>query len=191
MSEQVVNFVDVTIRHRKYLLFLVNWSDFQNDLQQQLDRHSEDFGRALGRQAAWVRPYDHKVANAQVLAKPWPAELKKRMENEQYPFLLVIGRDFDSFDPVRDRSAIVWFSKYEENPADVWKPLDAIVRKINADDDLFVYFETLRDRARRSKWIKGFQDVLGYLDLKFPLLPGFVSIHVGAILKDAAGKLDG
>jgi hypothetical protein len=191
MSEKVVSFQDVEIRGaRKYLLLLVAWNDFQSGLRESLKKHSEVLGEAVGRYAAWVESYEGWKAYEEVFEKAWPEEIKVRMSNEQDPFLLIIDTSFAQFDPTTNRSAIVWFSDWGDRPSEVWKPLAALQRRILREDDLFVYFENLRIRALRSKWIGRFSKLAQYFELSLPIVPGFVSVHIDAILADSLGQLE-
>jgi hypothetical protein len=155
MSEKVVSFQDVEIRGaREYLLLLVAWNDFQSGLRESLGKHSDVLAKAVGRAAAWVEAYEGWQAYQEVVEKSWPEEIKARMNNEQDPFLLIIDTGFARFDPLTNRSAIVWFSDWGDRPSEVWKPLAALQKRILQEEDLFSYFENLRTRALRSKWIK-------------------------------------
>lgn len=191
MSEKVVSFQDVEIRgSREYLLLLVAWNDFQSELRESLGKHSEVLAKAVGRAAAWVEAYEGWRAYEEVVEKSWPEEIKVRMNNEQDPFLLIIDTSFARFDPLTNRSAIVWFSDWGDHPSEVWKPLAALQKRILQEDDLFAYFENLRIRALRSKWIRRFKKLTQYFELSLPIVPGFVSIHIDAILADSLGQLE-
>jgi hypothetical protein len=190
MSEKVVSFQDVEIRGaREYLLLLVAWNDFQSELRTSLEKHSEVLARGVGRAAAWVEAYEGWKTYEEVVGKAWPEQIKVRMSNEQDPFLLIIDTSFARFDPTANRSAIVWFSDWGDRPAEVWKPLAALQRQILREEDLFAYFEGLRTRALRSKWMRRFTKLTQYFELSFPIVPGFVSVHIDAILADSLGQL--
>lgn len=189
MTDKVCAFENATLRYRDYLFFLVVWSDFNNRVTKALKEHIEQFGKELREKGAVILPSgdDTRATFIEIFQKPWPAELKERMQNDDYPFLLVIEQDFAAFDPEKHRSAIVWFSDYSEDPGDIWKIMARIARKVDAGADLFDYFEEVRERARR----KGILAKVGrYLDLKLPVIPGFVSVNANAIWADATGALD-
>ena len=112
------------------------------------------------------------------------------MNNEQDPFLLIIDTSFARFEPMTSRSAIVWFSDWGNRPSEVWKPLAALQKRILLENDLFAYFENLRIRALRSKWIRGFKKLTQYFELSLPIIPGFVSVHIDAVLADTLGQLE-
>ena len=191
MSEKVVSFQDVEIRGaREYLLLLVAWNDFHSELRASLKKHSEVLAKAVGRKAAWVEAYEAQQAHEEVIEKAWPEEIKVRMINEQDPFLLIIDTSFARFDPTTNRSAVVWFSDWGDRPSEVWKPLADLQRRILREDDLFAYFENLRIRALRSNWIKRFSKLAQYFELSLPIVPGFVSVHIDAILADSLGQLE-
>ena len=191
MSEKVVSFQDVEIRGaREYLLLLVAWNDFQSELRESLAKHSEVLAKAVGRAAAWVEAYEGWQAYEEVTKKSWPEQVKVRMDNEQDPFLLIIDTSFARFDPLANRSAIVWFSDWGDHASEVWKPLAALQKRILQEDDLFAYFENLRIRALRSKWIGRFKKLTQYFELSLPIVPGFVSVHIDAILADGLGQLE-
>jgi hypothetical protein len=191
MSEKVVSFQDVETRGaREYLLLLVAWNDFQSQLRESLGRHSEVLAEAVGRKAAWIEAYKGWQAYEEVLEKSWPEEIKVRMNIEQDPFLLIIDTSFARFDPLTNRSAIVWFSDWGDRPSEVWRPLASPQRRILQENDLFTYFENLRIRALRSKWITRFKRLTQYFELSLPIVPGFVSVHIDPILADSLGQLE-
>jgi len=191
MTEKVVSFQDVEIRGaRKYLLLLVAWNEFQSELRESLGKHSEVLGRAVGRSAAWVEAYDNWQAYQEIIEKTWPEKIKERMNNEQDPFLLIIDTSFARFDPMTNRSAVVWFSDWGNRPSEVWKPLAALQKRILLENDLFAYFENLRIRALRSKWIRRFNKLTQYFELSLPIIPGFVSVHIDAVIADTLGQLE-
>jgi len=59
-----------------------------------------------------------------------------------------------------------------------------------ARPDLFAYFENLRIRALRSKWIRRFSKLTQYFELSLPIIPGFVSVHIDAVIADTLGQLE-
>jgi hypothetical protein len=180
MSALVSSFVPVEVGKRKVLFFFVCWIDFVNDIAAELEKHREAFGQALGLHATVLQAY--KGANMdvakEVMAKAWPPDIGRRIEGEQYPFMLAIENNFSDFEPGIHRWAIVWFSEMADNPSVLWKIFASIARKVQQGEDIFEYLERL---SRSGKY----DAIAKHIEIK----PGThgVSIDIKAIFEDLLG----
>jgi hypothetical protein len=142
-------------------------------------------------QGALVLPYRQKILEAfgEVLAKDWPEPVRARKEATAFPFLVIIAKHFEPFDPGDDPSAIVWFEDLEDRSDGVWKVLDAIARRVQRGDDLFACLRGVEAKAARAAKADQAAGLGRYVDVAIPVIPGFVSIRAGAILADALRRL--
>jgi hypothetical protein len=187
MEESVWSFKHVTLRHRHYLLLLVRWNDFEEPVSVELERNAKKFGEFMEGNGALIMPYREKLQQAftEIMDKHWPDEVHQRMDSTQFPFLVVINKDFESFDPGRDPSAIIWFEDFEEKPAEVWKVLATVAKRIQKGNDVFAYLGDVQRRAQRSQLGKRAENAAKYVDINIPIIPGFVSVKAAAIWADA------
>ncbi|MDE2662333.1 MAG: hypothetical protein OXI39_04945 [Gemmatimonadota bacterium] len=85
----------------RYLFFLLveDYVQEQQEFSKALHASLERFGRDLQDEAALVRPFagDIEATRRQVLNKRWPARARRRIQTT--PSLLMIDRDFDTFNP--------------------------------------------------------------------------------------------
>lgn len=82
-----------------FFLLLEDYIEAQSQLLRQLNPHLERFARRLGDAGALVRPFEGDIEHTRqnVLDKRWPEQ--ELREIRKTPGLLMINRDFDSFDP--------------------------------------------------------------------------------------------
>ena len=98
------SFIGAYIGENRCLLFLL-YKDYiqeQNNFVRELNPYLERFARKLGYSAALVRPFsgDIESTRAQVLDKNWSeSELNEILKT---PGLLLINKDFESFNPQSD-----------------------------------------------------------------------------------------
>ncbi|MBK6950309.1 MAG: hypothetical protein IPH16_21505 [Haliscomenobacter sp.] len=121
-----------------------------------MNPHLEKFGERIGEQALVVQAYfkDTYETAEQILSLPWLPDLRSRMEQEQEPFLLVIREDFRAFDPSVHPWGILWFGDYWDDPDAIWRVLDTLTRKLRSGEDLFAYFQHLREAPDTKALIK-------------------------------------
>jgi len=113
------------------------------------------------------------------MEKNWPDEIRERFNSEQEPFMLVIEKSFNEFNPESDRWGIVWFSNFYDNPESVYRLFSALARKVRQNEDVFVFLSAITRKDKYKKFGK-------YFDLKKPEVFG-VSIDVQAIIEDVLG----
>jgi hypothetical protein len=88
-----------------FFLLLEDYIEAQTQFVQELELYLERFARQLGDAGVVVRPFTSDIAETRrhVLDKSW--EEREIEEIRKTPSLLMIGEDFDAFDP-RDHSWI-------------------------------------------------------------------------------------
>ena len=186
MSEKVSSFVPIEIGDFRYLYLLVAWNDFITPIREELAKQVEPFGEALGLKGKIVQAFrsmSYKVFE-EVSSKPWDPEIRRRMEIDQDPFLLIIDSDFYTFDPTQQPWAIIWFSEYFKRTDSIYKLFAALVRTTRAGEDVFEYLRSVAHKQAAGKWAK----LAKYVEFK-PKIFG-ISIDVGAILEDLGGKAE-
>jgi hypothetical protein len=180
MSEQVSSFIPVVAGKQEYLFFLVTWNDFVTRITEELGKHREAFGEALGLQGSVVQSFRSATGKTfqEVLLKPWPPKIVERMKSEQDPFMLIIGEDFEKFDPKVHRWSLVWFSDFWKKPDSIWRVFAVIAQKVQRGDSIFDYFYDVSRKEKYASFSKHFE-----------IKPGVfgTSIDVKAILHDLFG----
>lgn len=180
MSEQVSSFIPVVAGKQKCLFFLVTWSDFVTPITEELGKHREAFGEALGLQGTVVQSFRSATNKTfqEVLRKPWPPKIVERMNSEVDPFMLIIGEDFERFQPKVDRWSLVWFSDFRKNKDSIWRVFAVIAQKIQKGVNIFDYFYGISRKEKYASFSKYFE-----------IEPGIfgTSIDVKAILSDLLG----
>lgn len=121
------------------------------------------FARRLGRHGAVVSSFTEDIENnyQRVLAKEWPPEVREVLENPRDPKLLVIATNFEMFNPLEYRYALVDFCEYRGDTdafLDVLRQIEEVVKR---GEDLFDWWEdrasekgSLVHRAREATELK-------------------------------------
>jgi len=197
MSFKVSTFLNVGGGTYKFTFLLVLWNDYKDSVRDEMNRQAEAFGEDLGLEGALVQPYPQRMHDTaqEVLNKKWPPKIGTRMSDDADPLLLIVNRDFASFDPRQDPYAIIWLSDYHSKPESIRPMLQQLARRTRRGDDVIVY---LRDIAERASEAEHRQKAAGvarraarlasYIEIK-PNIFG-VSVDVSAILKDIASQRD-
>ena len=135
----------------RYLFFLLvqDYVEEQQEFSRELQASLERFARDLDDEAALVRPFpgDIGATRRQVLDKRWPARAKRRIQIT--PNLLMIDRDFDTFDPKQH----LWLQitiPLHGREAETGRVLQRLARLITSEPDEDV-FRRARSIARRSR----------------------------------------
>ena len=183
MEMSVWSLNHVELRHRDVIVILLSWNQFSNRVSDEIKKHTKELGHIMEYKGVLVMPYDDKMKDAleEVLSKNWTEEVKTRLGNEQYPFLLILNRDFRDFNPEKDRFAFVWFSDLKGNEENIWEVLDAIAQKVGRREDIFGYLATVSNEARQGKFRDRLAGLSKYVDVKIPIIPGVISLNAGAI----------
>jgi hypothetical protein len=180
MSELVTSFVTVKAGDQRFLFFFVTWNDFVTPISDELRKHREAFGEALGPQGSVVQAFRSATGETfqEVVRKDWPAKVIERMDSEQDPFMLVIGEDFKSFDPKIHRWTLVWFSDFWKKTDSIWRVFAALAQKVRKGENIFDYLEGVSR-------IQKYASISKYIEIKTGLFG--TSIDVKAIIEDLLG----
>jgi hypothetical protein len=180
MTKLVTSFIPIEAGEQRHLFFFVTWNDFVTPITEELQRHREVFGEALGLQGSVIQAYRSATEGTfkEVVGKDWPPRVSERMNSEQDPFMLVIGEDFKRFDPNIHRWSLIWFSDFWEKTDSIWRVFAALAQKVQRGENIFDYLEGV---SRKQKYAT----ISKYIEIK-PGLFG-TSIDVKAILGDLFG----
>jgi len=182
MSEQVSTFIPVDIGQKKYLFFVVSKNDYSTKIKDELEKQFNAFGEDLGPDAKVVKSYKGSVRSSyeEIRQKSWTEEIRKRIDAEIDPFMLIVNKNFNEFDPEQDSWSVIWFSNFYEKPDSMYKLFGVLANKLRNREDIFEYMESL---TRNEKF-----EMLGkYIKIK-PTIYG-ISIDVNAILSDIAESI--
>lgn len=180
MSAQVSAFEQVTIGEFNYLFFVVTWNDYVTVITEEIEKQFEPFGADLGAKGLVVRAFKNASTSTfdEIRVKPWPEDIQDRFDNEQDPFMLIINKDFQTFNPRHDRWSVLWFSDYTEKPERIYKVFGKIANKIRKGENVFDFLRTATNKSRLQKWVQFFSfspEIFG------------ISIDVKAIFEEAFG----
>ena len=114
MSAIVSTFLDTQLGKGKYLFFLIMWSDFESAITKALDDNWKKFGEAIGTDGLAIRSFSKSNDKTydEVQKKEWLAEIAARMSKELDPYMLIINKAFEEFDPKEHVWSIVWFFRF-------------------------------------------------------------------------------
>lgn len=176
----MASFERVIIQNYEYLIFVVFWNELETPLTRQLRDQAISLGAAIEERGYVVQAFEKATYQTadQVLSKNWPVGLKKDLEKEQDPFMLIINRSFKDFNPKEHPWAIIKISEHRANPDQVYKIFSRIIRIIRTEGNLFDRFRDNKKKAWYQKWAK-------FIEIK-PKIFG-VSIDAKGIIDEAMG----
>lgn len=101
MSAKVSTLLNVDPGGGRYVFLLIGWNDYADPVRDELNRQADAFGMDLGPSGVLVQAYPQRMYEIakEVLAKPWPPEIAERLQSDQDPIILILDRDWQSFDP--------------------------------------------------------------------------------------------
>jgi hypothetical protein len=195
VSAKVSTLLNVGPAGSRYVFLLIVWNDFVDQVRDELTRQKEAFGLDLGEAGVFVEGYQQRMYDIadEVLAKPWPPEIRVRMENDQEPILLVFEQDWRIFDPTEHQYGIIWMSDFMQDSAGVRTLFQQLSRRSRQGEDVIGY---LRGVAAVQGTLVSVEDVkrgigfaarlASYFEIK-PRIFG-VSLDLKAILRDIAER---
>lgn len=190
--------MNVDLRGGRYIFMLIAWNDYYNAVRDELQRQAEAFGLDLGPSGTFIQPFDKAMFTVaeQVLEKPWPEEVSRRLEDDPEPIILVLDRSWSGFDPTEHPYAIIWLSDYSDDTAGVLPLLQELAKRTKRGEDLMSYLRDAADRQRRQELVEradatagSIARVASYVEVK-PSIFG-VAIDLKAILRDIADRRTG
>lgn len=180
MSEQVSTLLNVNIGEMKYLFFVVSRNDYSSKIKDELEKQFNAFGEDLGPDAKVIKPYNSAIRRSfeEIQGKPWTKEIRERIDAELDPFMLIVNKSFNEFDPNQDPWSVVWLSNFYENPDLLYRLLGALSLKMHKGEDIFQYMKSVTKKEKLKKYTN-------YFDLK----PGIygISIDIKALVLDLFG----
>jgi len=190
MSAKVSMFAPVKLGNFKYLFLIVGWNDYGTQLKEEMAKQLDAFGADLSTSALVLQAYKASEYQTfeEVAKKEWPADFGKRLAEEVDPCMLVIDRDFEAFDPAKDRWAVIWFSDLSIYARDLPRLFHKLAQLSRGGENVFEYLKRLALKAQAKKAAK-----LGRIAKYFEVKPNVfgISIDVGKILEDVSDALAG
>ena len=128
---------------------LIGWNDYANPVRDELIAKQTPFGMDLGPSGVLVQAYPQRMYEIarEVMGKPWPPEIAERFNRIQDPIILILDRDWQSFDPREHPFGIIWVSRFSNDPGAV-RPFLRQLALLSRQGDVITY---LRDVAARER----------------------------------------
>jgi hypothetical protein len=146
------NFADVELGRRRYNFLVTEWrlTAYRDDLRGELG----SFGHALEDAGSVVHAYPERrnQARRQVVDLAWSSvdgHLADCVNTELAPFVLIVGRDFDGFDPGSHGWAIVWLPA-QPDMTQVRQGFARLARDTLSSVDLFEGLRAIAERRRET-----------------------------------------
>ena len=180
MTALMSTFESVRIQDYQYLIFFVFWSDLESEFTRRLREQGISFGAEIEEKGFVVLSHGKTSFETaeQVRLKKWPEEVRKRLQADMQPFILIIDEDFKDFEPKEHHWVIIWLSDYIGDPDQVHSVLQRLLRKIKTGSNLFKELQENRGKKWYQKWAK-------YVEVK-PKVFG-VTVNAKGILEEALG----
>jgi hypothetical protein len=144
MSEQLATFFNAKIGASNYLVLITNNSAFDIEIRKALLRHVPKFGATVAEKARISTIHDgsERRAYGELLQKHWPKKVHDSLTVQNSPFLVLINKDFSSFDPQHDDWFIIWLIGLGRPKHAIPMLFDKLTRVIVADGDLFEFLQS-------------------------------------------------
>ena len=194
--QTVASFATVGGPPYRYTFLLVVCNTYLGSVRDELNRQAEAFAGDLHGQALLAQSFRERIHDTarEVVAKPWPADLRERMEDESDPFIVVIDQAFRDFDPREHPYVVIWLSGFGNDPDSVRPLLQTLARKTKKSEDVIDYLRGVAEQAQQdahrdqaASAMSSAARVAGYVQIK-PSVFG-VSVDLKAVLADIAGRL--
>jgi len=196
MGARVSTLLNVGPQGGRYVFLLIEWNDYAYPVRDELNRQAEAFGMDLGPSGGvLVQAYPQRMYEIarEVVGKPWPSEINERFRSDQDPIILILDRDWNSFDPREHPYGIIWVSRFSENPEAVRPFLQQLALRSRRGDDLIAYLHDVAIREQQAAALDRAQESIGllariasYVEIK-PSVFG-VAIDLKAILRDISER---
>jgi len=169
MSSLVSSFENVKIGEFRYLFIIVTLNDYRSEITKEISKQIEPFGADLGLKGLVVKAFKSASYDTaeELLSKKWTEEMKYKIEISRDPIMLVIDKDFNSFDPTEDQWAIIWFADYFKRSDRIYRIFSLLSSKTKKKEDLFQFLKGQTKRENFKKW-------LNYIEIK----PGIFGFNI-------------
>lgn len=178
----------------RYAILLIEWNDYAYPVREELNRQVDAFGMDLGPSAVFFQPYAQRMyaIGEEVVRKPWPPDIVKRFESDQDPTILVLERDWDTFDPREHPYGIIWASMFSDKPEEIRSFLQELALHVRRGD-LIMYLRDVATRQQRAATLDKTQksvSLLARLASYIEIKPGVfgVTIDLSTILRDISER---
>lgn len=194
MSAKVSTLLNVDPGGGRYVFLLIGWNDYADPVRDELNRQADAFGMDLGPSGVLVQAYPQRMFEIaeEVLGKPWPPEIAERFQSDQDPVILILDRDWQSFDPREHPFGIIWVSRFSHEPRAV-RPFLQRLALLSRRGDVIAYLRDVATREQQAAVLDVAQRRIGllarvasYVEIK-PSVFG-VAIDLKAILRDSGER---
>ena len=194
MSAKVSTLLNVGPGGGRYVFLLIGWNDYADPVREELNRQADAFGMDLGPSGLLVQAYPQRMYEIarEVLGKPWPTEIADRLDSDPDPIILIIDRDWQSFDPREDPFGIIWVSRFSSDSETV-RPFLQTLARLSREGDVITYLREVVAREQHAAALDTTQRSIGllarvasYIEIK-PSVFG-VAVDLKAILRDIAER---
>lgn len=194
MSAKVSTLLNVDPGGGRYVFLLIGWNDYADPVRDELNRQADAFGMDLGPSGVLVQAYPQRMFEIakEVLGKLWPPEIAERFQSDQDPIILILDRDWQSFDPREHPFGIIWVSRFSDDPGAV-RPFLQRLAFLSRRGDVITYLRDVATREQQAAALDEAQRRIGllarvasYIEIK-PSVFG-VAIDLKAILRDIAER---
>jgi hypothetical protein len=194
VSAKVSTLLSVGPGGGRYVFLLIGWNDYADPVRDELNRQADAFGMDLGPSGLLVQAYPQRMYEIarEVLGKPWPAEIAERFHFDPDPIMLIIDRDWQSFDPREHPFGIIWVSRFSSEP-EIVRPFLQSLARLSREGDVITYLCEVAAREQRVDALDTAQRSIGllarvasYIEIK-PSVFG-VAVDLKAILRDIAER---
>jgi hypothetical protein len=194
MSAKVSTLLSVGPGDGRYVFLLIGWNDYADPVRDELNRQADAFGMDLGPSGLLVQAYPQRMYEIarEVLGKSWPADIAERFHSDPDPIILILDRDWQSFDPREHPFGIIWISRFSNDPATV-RPFLQTLALLSREGDVITYLREVAVRDQRAAALDTTQRGIGflaraasYIEIK-PSVFG-VAVDLKAILRDIAER---
>jgi hypothetical protein len=195
VSAKVSTLLNVGPDGGRYVFLLIGWNEYADPVRDELNRQADAFGMDLGAAGVLVQAYPQRMYEiaAEVLAKPWPPEIARRFEYDPDPIILILDRDWQSFDPYEHPYGIIWVSGFLNDPGAVRPLLQRLALLSRRGDDVIAYLRDVATREQEAAALDKTRQGIGllarvasYIEIK-PSVFG-VSVDLTALLRDIAER---
>ena len=195
MSAKVSTLLNVDPGGGRYVFLLIGWNDYADPVREELNRQADAFGMDLGPSGVLVQAYPQRMYEiaGEVLYKPWPPEIAGRFELDPEPIILILDRDWQSFDPQEHSYGIIWVSGFSDDPVAVRPFLQRLALLSRRGDDVIAYLRDVVEREWLAAAVDRSEQSIGllarfasYIEIK-PSIFG-VAIDLKAVLRDIAER---
>lgn len=178
----------------RYVFLLIGWNDYADPVREELNRQADAFGMDLGSSGLLVQAYPQRMFEIarEVLGKPWPTEIADRFDSDPDPIILIIDRDWQSFDPRENPFGIIWVSRFS-NDSETVRPFLQTLARLSREGDVITYLREVVAREHHAAALDTTQRSIGllaraasYIEIK-PSVFG-VAVDLKAILRDIAER---